>query len=117
MPELRTLAYRSPQRPKTGGRMAALDPNKKITALMQNIYPTLTPRECQCLFWTCLNLTKKEVGSRLAISENTVKYHLKVAIEKQEFPFMTMRDIKTEFLANLVIHALFDAHGMKKDAP
>jgi DNA-binding CsgD family transcriptional regulator len=94
--------------------MAKFDPNKKVTALMKKIYPTLTDRESQCLFWTCLNLTKKEVGSRLAISENTVKYYLKTAIEKQEVP--AMRDIKTAFLANVVIYALFDARqGMKGD--
>lgn len=87
--------------------MAALDPNKKVTALMQKIYPTLTDKESQCLFWTCLNLTKKEVGKKLFISENTVKYHLKSVIFKQEVT--TMRDIKTAFLANVVVYALLDA--------
>lgn len=87
---------------------------QKVTHLMLNIYPSLTPREGQCLFWCCLNLTKKEIADRLRISENTVKSHLKTAIEKQEVA--AMRDIKTAFLANLVIYALLDAReGMEGD--
>ncbi|MBX9486163.1 hypothetical protein J8Z82_14865 [Yersinia enterocolitica] len=86
----------------------------KITKLMKNLYPSLTPQEGACLFWTCLNLTKKEVGSRLFISENTVKYHLKSVICKHEVN--SMRDIKNAFLANLVIYALLDAReGMEGD--
>lgn len=94
--------------------MATLDPNKKVTTLMKKIYPTLTARESQCLFWTCLNLTKKEVGRRLFISENTVKCHLNSVSYKQDSS--SMRDIKTAFLANLVIYALLDAReGMEGD--
>ncbi|MCF1165452.1 helix-turn-helix transcriptional regulator [Yersinia pseudotuberculosis] len=88
--------------------------NEKVTQLMKKIYPSLTPKEAECLFWTCLNLTKKEVGRRLSISENTVKYHLKSVSCKQEHP--SMRDIKTAFLANVVVYALLDAcQGMEGD--
>jgi DNA-binding NarL/FixJ family response regulator len=91
-----------------------LNSNHKVTKLMKKLYPTLTPREGACLFWTCLNLTKKEVGRRLFISENTVKFHLSSVSCKQDSS--SMRDIKTAFLANVVVYALLDAHeGMEGD--
>jgi len=86
--------------------MAMFDPNKKITTLMKKIYPTLTDRESLCLFWMCLNLSKKEVARKLTISENTVKYHIKSVLEKQDN--LSLRDIKITFLTNVILFSLFN---------
>lgn len=88
---------------------------QKITALMKMLYPALTTREAQCLFWTCLNLTKKEIGSRLGISENTVKCHIKSVITKQEVD--SIREIKTAFMVHLLLFSALDRcpEGMEGD--
>lgn len=78
---------------------------EKILALMANLYPTLTPREGACIFWTCIGLTKKEIAVRLDISESTVKFHIKSVFKKQEFS--SMRDVKTSFFTNIILlHSL-----------
>jgi len=71
---------------------------------MKKIYPTLTDRESQCLFFMCLNLSKKEIARKLIISENTVKYHIKSALEKQGN--LSIRDIKISFLTNIILFSL-----------
>jgi DNA-binding CsgD family transcriptional regulator len=93
--------------------MAALDPTRfklyqpeQITNLMKSIYPTLTPREGICLFWTCVGLTKKEIADPLGISENTVKFHINSAINKQETS--SIRDIKISFLTNIILFYSFN---------
>jgi DNA-binding NarL/FixJ family response regulator len=56
----------------------------------------------------------KEIANRLAISENTVKCHIKSVTLKLDC--YSFRDMKTAFVAHLVIHSLLDAHqGMEGD--
>lgn len=93
--------------------MAMLDPicfsshqPEKISALMKNLYPALTPKEGLCLFWACLDLTKMEIAQRLSVSENTVKTHIKSGLKKQKIT--SLREIKTSFLANIIIFFLFN---------
>ena len=42
----------------------------------------LSPRETEVLDWTIEGLTAKEVAARMALSEATVKTHLRHAIRK-----------------------------------
>lgn len=79
---------------------------EQVAILMQNIYPTLTRREGMCLFFACLNLTKKEIAARLGISENTVRYHIKSVLEKQNN--LSMRDMKISFLTNIILFSSFN---------
>lgn len=78
---------------------------EKITELMMDIYPILTKREGYCLFLTALDLTKKEISQRMGVSENTVKTHIKSILSKQDMT--SIREIKTSFLANLIVFCLF----------
>jgi len=45
---------------------------------------TLTRREIDCLTWVADGMTASEIGSKLYISENTVKFHSKNIIKKLE---------------------------------
>lgn len=78
----------------------------QVAMLMKNIYPTLTPREGVCLFFSCLDLTKKEIADRLGISENTVRFHIKSVLDKQSLP--SMRDVKVSFLTNIILFFAFN---------
>ncbi|PJE81966.1 helix-turn-helix transcriptional regulator [Yersinia kristensenii] len=93
--------------------MAVCDPTRfksyqpeQVAMLMQDIYPTLTRREGMCLFFACLDLTKKEIADRLGISENTVRYHIKSVLDKQNN--LSMRDMKISFLTNIILFFSFN---------
>ncbi len=44
--------------------------------------PMLTDREAECLLWAARGKTKWEVGRILSVSENTVRFHLRNAMQK-----------------------------------
>lgn len=92
--------------------MATFDPIRfeayqpeQVVMLMEHIYPALTQKEGLCLFFSCLDLTKKEIADRLGVSENTVKYHMKSVIKKQLH--LSMRDMKISFLTRVVLFFAF----------
>jgi LuxR family quorum-sensing system transcriptional regulator CciR len=54
----------------------------KLVSLTQANRTHLSCRETECLKWSALGKTSWEIGNILAISENTVNYHLKNAMQK-----------------------------------
>ena len=48
----------------------------------ENPIQALTKRQVEILHFMALGLSNKEIGARLMVSENTVKYHLKKILQK-----------------------------------
>lgn len=48
----------------------------------ENPLQALTKRQVEILHFMALGLSNKEIGTRLMVSENTVKYHLKKILQK-----------------------------------
>ena len=46
------------------------------------MFDQLSFREKECLIWAALGKTSGDIGAILAISENTVKFHMKNAMRK-----------------------------------
>ena len=51
---------------------------------LNNLKKELTAREKECLSWTAAGKTSWEISQILRLSESTITFHLKNAIEKME---------------------------------
>lgn len=64
--------------------------------------PMLSAKEVELLPYMCMGLTNKEIGTKLNISENTVKYHLKNILQKLNL------HSRAEIVVYAVEHGYFD---------
>ena len=84
---------------------------EQISALMQNLYPALTPRPAQCVFWTALNLSAKEIADKMGVSVAVVRSHLRdSALRLNLNTQSSMREIRTLFLTDLLVSVLLHIH-------
>jgi LuxR family transcriptional regulator len=64
-------------------------------------YPSLTEREVQVLRWTADGKTTGEISNILAISENTVNFHIKNAVQKLQSSNKTAAVVRAAVLGLL----------------
>ena len=55
---------------------------RRVSGLLHNGSPNLTPREIECLRWAADGKTSSEIAQLLALSESTANFHLNNAMRK-----------------------------------
>ena len=55
---------------------------RRVSGLLHNSGPNLTPREIECLRWAADGKTSSEIAQLLALSESTANFHLNNAMRK-----------------------------------
>lgn len=69
--------------------------------LVKQTHPALTPREIEVLKWTADGKTSGEVSDILAVSENTVNFHVKNAVAKLQTANKTAAAVRAAMLGLL----------------
>lgn len=72
-----------------------------ISKLVEQTRPALTPREIEVLKWTADGKTSSDISNILAVSENTVNFHIKNAVGKLQTANKTAAVVRAAMLGLL----------------
>jgi LuxR family transcriptional regulator len=72
------------------------------TQQVEQIQPNLTAREIEVLKWTADGKTSADISSLLAVSENTVNFHVKNAVFKLQSTNKTAATVRAAMLGLLM---------------